>query len=757
MVRTAVLVLNYNGEAFLPDCLASLGQLDVFAAAGVPANPQERDEVWLVDNGSQDGSLELVRSRFPWVRVLALEENLGFSAAYNRAAEAVEAEWLALLNNDTRVAPNWLSQLHACRQRHPEAAGVASTILSWDGSRIDFVGGDTFFFGQAWQRHSGEPTEAVQVEEKPLLFGCAGALLVHRQTFLRLGGFEPEYFSFFEDVDLGWRANLWGHAIWLCPQAVVFHRGHGSWGAGFPPRKRILLERNGLANVVKNWADERMGVFLLSACSLTFARGWWACLSPPVDRQPVLAADTLAHLAALAQLASWLPHLEAKRSQVQRGRTRRDEELVPLFGAWTQPPLSEGVELDWFFRGMLWRLGLAPQAPLPAWSEATNAQAKQAAEKLAQLWQKLLEETVSLAHLQERQDPGQRVPVPRALVRAGWRTWEALVNFWNLEPSPASCQMLTERLEGIAQAWEREKSVRLWSPPTVSVVVRTQNRPEGLRRALASIASQEVRPLEVLVVNDGGADPTPALGEWLRTLPVRLVHHPRPLGRSAAAQAGLAAAAGAFVNFLDDDDELRPNHLRVLVGAVENGAQVAYSDVEVVRWGKGANRAVLARGLFASPFDPVRLLFENYIPIMAVLFAKELALKVGGFDQQLTYFEDWDLWLRLAQHTPFVHCPEVTAIYHVQPSLAQGLATAGDHRWPHFAKVLAKHRPLLTPVAWSEYLRRYGEARALEAAALRMRVDELERTLAAIQASRGWRVLELLRRLRTRLLGGQGA
>jgi GT2 family glycosyltransferase len=755
-VRTAVLVLNHNGRRFLPDCLESLGKLEVFSQPGVAKDPACRDEVWLVDNASCDGSVSFVRQHFPWVRILAFEENLGFPRAYNQAVEAVQAEWVVFLNNDTRVEADWLSQLHACRVRHPQARAIASCLLSWDGEHVDFAGGDTFFFGQAWQRHWGEPRSQVPLEEQPVLFGCAGSLMFQREAFRRLGGFDAQYFSFFEDVDLGWRANLFGFQVWFCPQAVTYHRGHGTWGSGYPPRKRVLLERNSLASVYKNWGAERMGLFFLASCSLAFFRAWWAYAYPPLSWPPELTFDSLAHLQALAEVSQRLPQLKGQRAFIQAHRQQTDEALLPLFGAFTAPPLPEAPEYQRLYHQVLWRLGLAPGLPLPTWEEQLNQAAEAAAQELASIWPKALESSIASAQLQQEEDPLRRRVVPPALARAGWRTWEALELFWGGALTLESLSELREKLRDVAQAWEREsRQAVVLSPPSVSMVVRTQNRPTYLRRALESLAQQEMRPQEVVVVNDGGADPSPFLADLPKLLPLRLVHQPQPLGRSTAAQRGLEEAQGVYVGFLDDDDQLRPNHLKVLLEAIGCGAKIPYADVEILVLEGTEENQVKARGYFNSPYDPIRLLFENYIPIMAVLFPRQWALEVGGFDLSLSYFEDWDLWLRLGEKCPFVRCPQVTATYYVRPALGHGQATVGDHRWPYFARVLEKHRRRLTPEAWTHYLRSYGEPRSLllerlkgELGMLHDQLRGLQDHLNAIESSRLWQALQPLRKLR---------
>ena len=134
----AIVIPNWNGVQHLPDCLDSVDSLEY---------PRDRYEVILVDNGSTDSSLELVEREYPWVRIVKRSENLGFAAASNAGASAATAECVAFLNNDMRVDSNWLTELVAAYDPQEGYVCVAGTILSWDGTRIDFVDGLINFFG----------------------------------------------------------------------------------------------------------------------------------------------------------------------------------------------------------------------------------------------------------------------------------------------------------------------------------------------------------------------------------------------------------------------------------------------------------------------------------------------------------------------------------------------------------------------------------------------------------------------------------
>ena len=217
---------------------------------------------------------------------------------------------------------------------------------------------------------------------------------------------------------------------------------------------------------------------------------------------------------------------------------------------------------------------------------------------------------------------------------------------------------------------------RVEEGPRVSVVVRTKDRPGLLAEALASLAAGTWRRAEVVLVNDGGTPPTVAADY---PLPVVRVDLPENRGRAAAANAGVEAATGDWLAFLDDDDLAAPEHLETLVGLARGaGVGVAYTDAAVGVYaldpdaGPGSEaggwRCVERRLPYSRDFDPDLLLVDNYIPFNTLLVERRLfaaaALPNGDpFDPELPFFEDWDFLVRLAAVAPFHHLARVTCEY----------------------------------------------------------------------------------------------
>lgn len=231
---------------------------------------------------------------------------------------------------------------------------------------------------------------------------------------------------------------------------------------------------------------------------------------------------------------------------------------------------------------------------------------------------------------------------------------------------PGCCLLDAGRLDDAWPALWRRDGGDIACPaigPLVSVIVRSMDRPT-LDAALDSIAWQTYRPIEVVVVNARGTghrglDPTHG------GVPLRMVGDAggATLPRPRAANAGLEAARGEFLLFLDDDDLLLPDHIAKLVGALAATPQApaAYAGVDFGYMGPDGWHS---RHVFAADFDPVRLCFENFLPIHAVLFRRVCVDRGARVDERLPLLEDWDFWLQCATEGPFVHVPGVSARYH---------------------------------------------------------------------------------------------
>jgi N-acetylglucosaminyl-diphospho-decaprenol L-rhamnosyltransferase len=219
-----VIVLNYNGERWLPGCLDAIS-----AQVGAP-----RFRTLTVDNGSTDGSIALLRRSYPGVQLLETGINLGFAGGNNAGARAAAGEWLAFLNNDTLVEPTWLARLWDAALAHPDFALITSRIVFMhDPSTIDSAGDGYLRAGAAFKHGHGAPA-ASWASSREVFGACGGAFMIRREAFEALGGFDERFFMVYEDVDLSYRARLRGLRVWYAADAGVRHAGSASLGTSSP-------------------------------------------------------------------------------------------------------------------------------------------------------------------------------------------------------------------------------------------------------------------------------------------------------------------------------------------------------------------------------------------------------------------------------------------------------------------------------------------------------------------------------------------
>ncbi len=222
MPKVSIIICTWNSGNVLPQCLNSLDQQTV-----------KDFEVIIVDNGSSDNSIEDLPKKWPAfnLQIRKMEENIGFAAANNLGAHLAKGEWLALLNSDAYPDPGWLENLLLTAQREPEFSFFASRQLQARAPHLLDGAGDVYHIsGVAWRRYDGFPAAQFGLESGEVFSACAAAGFYSRQAFLQVGGFDESFFSYHEDVDLGFRLRLQGFRCLYVPEAVVLHIGSATLG-----------------------------------------------------------------------------------------------------------------------------------------------------------------------------------------------------------------------------------------------------------------------------------------------------------------------------------------------------------------------------------------------------------------------------------------------------------------------------------------------------------------------------------------------
>jgi hypothetical protein len=308
----AILVLNYNGKEHLDDCFRS-----VLAQTG----PQ--DQLYLVDNGSTDGSVEYVREHYPAVKQILFEHNLGFAEAYNCAVRIVEEELVVFLNNDVEVEEGWLSGLKSGLEGSTgQVAACGSKILFYNSrGLVNHAGGKLTRIGGGIDLGFMKPN--IQEGYHDRCVGCVSgaSMIAPRSVFLSLGGFDPDFFAYFEDVDYCWRAWLVGFRVVYVPSSIMYHKFSATMGPLLTPERVFLGERNRLQTMIENLEFRS----LVAAALVSFAY----LLSRLVA---FLAQRRLKVVLAIIRGNWWalrhLPIIAAKRRRVQQSRQLRDSYFV---------------------------------------------------------------------------------------------------------------------------------------------------------------------------------------------------------------------------------------------------------------------------------------------------------------------------------------------------------------------------------------------------------------------------------------------
>ncbi len=244
-MAVSTIIVNHERRDLLHMCLHSIER----AHQAV----EEDTELIVIDNGSKDGSVELVRERFPNVKVIALERNEGFAGGVSRGVAEASGEWIAVFNNDTTVEPDAITLMLEAGRSHTRVGSVAAQMRFADRRHIlNSAGLELDRLGIAADRLVGLRLDEHRELEPYEVFGATGgAALVRRAMLEQVGGFDESFFAFFEDADLAWRAQAHGWRALYSPRSVVYHH-HSATAQHGSPAKLYLVGRNRVRTLAKN-------------------------------------------------------------------------------------------------------------------------------------------------------------------------------------------------------------------------------------------------------------------------------------------------------------------------------------------------------------------------------------------------------------------------------------------------------------------------------------------------------------------------
>lgn len=240
-MKVTIIIPNYNGKHFMEPCLASLKEQTC-----------QDYKVLVVDNASTDGSLEYMKEHYPKIEVIALDKNYGFSKAVNVGIQHSTTPYVILLNNDTTVDPHYVEEMIKAIERSPRIFSVSSKMIQmYHPELIDSAGDLYTLLGWGVCRGTGRPVSNY-TEADEIFTACAGAAIYRRSAFSKIGYFDENHFAYLEDIDVGYRAKIYGYKNTYCPTALVYHVGSGTSGSKYNSFKVKLSARNNIYLNYKN-------------------------------------------------------------------------------------------------------------------------------------------------------------------------------------------------------------------------------------------------------------------------------------------------------------------------------------------------------------------------------------------------------------------------------------------------------------------------------------------------------------------------
>ncbi|MDH3698588.1 MAG: glycosyltransferase family 2 protein [Flavobacteriaceae bacterium] len=267
-MKLAIVILNWNGVKLLKEYLPKV----------ISYSPDA--EIIVVDNDSTDGSVDMIRSEYPNVRLVLHSTNEGFAKGYNLGLQQVDADLYCLLNSDVEVTEGWLPPILQFFDEHPEAAILQPKILDLKnpgyfeyagagGGFLDALG-YPFCRGRIFQ--SIEEDKGQYDDNREIFWATGACMFIRKEVFHSLGGFDEDYFAHQEEIDLCWRARNLGHKVFYVGESHVLHLG-GSTLSNMDPRKTYLNFRNSLFSITKNLPKRRAFILILFRLLLDFIAG----------------------------------------------------------------------------------------------------------------------------------------------------------------------------------------------------------------------------------------------------------------------------------------------------------------------------------------------------------------------------------------------------------------------------------------------------------------------------------------------------
>ncbi len=629
----SLLIVNWNAKELLSACLRSL-EKQTFTDF----------ETIVIDNGSCDGSADLIRRQFPHVRLIEIGKNLGFSTANNIGIRKARGKYIALLNNDTEVDPGWLEELVNVLETRSDIGFCASKMLLFDQHHLADTCGDYYSVdGLGGKIGHLQPADLYN-EPREVFAACAGAAIYRRDLLDELGGFDEDFFLAHEDTDLSFRAQLKGYRCLYVPTAIVYHHLSASIGAG--SNTYIYYgHRNAEFVYLKNMPASLLwrsfpSHLLLNAALLLFY---------------LYRKQAWPFLRAKWDAIKSLPAMLRKRRDIQEQRVVSDEYIASILDeSW----LIQAVRKR--FRRWWDRLREA----LHTWGRRT----------LPYSWKRQIKRIIPIG----TPAPQVRIPITPESVENALRPW-------------------TEH-QVLRTAVKRAASFNAGTP-RASIIVATYNKLPYTRLCIESLYRNTEQPsFELIVVDNGSEDNTTTylkgLVEFLPNL--RVILNSRNEGFARANNQGILKARGEYVVLLNNDTIVTRSWLSRLIQYLEQDPKIGM--VGPVTNSGGNEQMILAQ---YSSLEELETFAERraatyqghsieieMLTMFCIVMRRPLIDQIGLLDEQfeLGMFEDDDYAHRVRLQGYKLVCVEDVFVHHF------GSATMGGFGERAYLEIFERNR-----------------------------------------------------------------
>jgi hypothetical protein len=305
-IMVSIIILNVNEKDFILPCLNSIKSM----------NFPYKYEIIVVDNGSTDNSQEFIKKNFPYVKLIENKENLGYAEGNNIGAKVAKGKYLVLLNNDTQVTKNWLSNLLKVAESDEKIGICAPKQLMGDKKTILYGGGAINYIGLSYSINMYKK-DFKETETKETAFASGAALFIRKDIVDKIGLFDKDYFIYHEDVDLSWRVRLAGYKVMYVPTSIIYHY----FKFKRRPQKMYLLEKNRLMTILKNYSSKSILLVLPMLLFFEF----------PIFSYSIASGWLVFKIKSYLYIIQNFGKIIKKRQSIQRLRKIDDKEIIKVF------------------------------------------------------------------------------------------------------------------------------------------------------------------------------------------------------------------------------------------------------------------------------------------------------------------------------------------------------------------------------------------------------------------------------------------